>query len=257
MAKTDLWMPLYIGDYLSDTMELDTEQHGAYLLLLMHYWKQRGPIPDNDRRIAAITRMPMDRWMESRGLILGYFSLRDGFWHNKRLDSELERREAVAERNKSNGAKGGRPKGAEKTQTKPTENPEQNPNETQNKGNTQSQSQLKDTPTGGDKPPDDRPPIERIFSTGLQTLTSRGVLERHARSLLGKARQKLGDGETLNLLDQIEQEDIADPAAWLSAHLRTKPAHGRKQSIAERSAEEMRIAQEWDRKRKNREVSHA
>ena len=28
---------------------LDTEQHGAYLLLLMTYWKQLGPLADNDR----------------------------------------------------------------------------------------------------------------------------------------------------------------------------------------------------------------
>lgn len=32
------YMPLFVGDYLSDTMEFTVEEHGAYLLALMHQW---------------------------------------------------------------------------------------------------------------------------------------------------------------------------------------------------------------------------
>lgn len=88
MQKTDIWMPLYIGDYLADTARLTTEQHGAYLLLLMDYWRS-GKLPDNDQVLSQITKLSPDAWSNAKAMLKQFFSIEDGFWIHKRVEQEL------------------------------------------------------------------------------------------------------------------------------------------------------------------------
>ena len=80
-------MPLYVGDYLGDTGHLTTTQHGAYLLLMMHYWR-KGELPDDDPQLAKITKLPLKTWRDCRPVLQAFF--RDG-WKHKRIDGELEK----------------------------------------------------------------------------------------------------------------------------------------------------------------------
>lgn len=121
MPKVDIWMPLYIGDYLGDTMHLEAAEHGAYLLLIMHYW-MNGPLPDNDRRLRGIAKLSADQWLESRETIAEFFELTDGYWHHERIESEKNKAEARRVASSVNGKKGGRPRKkqpSEETQKKP------------------------------------------------------------------------------------------------------------------------------------------
>lgn len=88
MQKADIWMPLYIGDYLADTARLTTEQHGAYLLLLMDYWRS-GRLPDNDQVLAQITKLSPDAWSNAKAMLMQFFSMKDGFWIHARVEKEL------------------------------------------------------------------------------------------------------------------------------------------------------------------------
>lgn len=88
--KPDDWMPLNIGKYLGDTTHLTTPQHGAYLLLLMAYWRRGGPLPADDGRLAAIAKVTPAEWRKLKPVISEFFSDRDGHWHQKRADEELE-----------------------------------------------------------------------------------------------------------------------------------------------------------------------
>jgi uncharacterized protein YdaU (DUF1376 family) len=101
--KKDLWMPIYIGDYLADTGHLTTTQHGAYLLLLMHYWRKR-ELPTEDKQLAAIAKLPLRIWLDSKETIQDFFY--DG-WKHKRIEAELQTRREVAEKRAAAGYKGG------------------------------------------------------------------------------------------------------------------------------------------------------
>ena len=88
MQKTDIWMPLYIGDYLADTSRLTTEQHGAYLLLLMDYWRS-GRLPDNDQVLAQITKLSPDAWCNAKAMLMQFFSIENGYWIHSRVEKEM------------------------------------------------------------------------------------------------------------------------------------------------------------------------
>lgn len=131
--KTDTWMPLFIGDYLRDTTRLSTEQHGAYLLLIMDYWAN-GPLPDDDAALAQVTRLQTAAWKKHRPAIARLFKIADGEWRHKRIDEELEKAGQFIAKQKANGSKGGRPKkNPNESQKKPMgfdrDNPNHNPNE--------------------------------------------------------------------------------------------------------------------------------
>ena len=121
MAKVDIWMPIYIGDYLADTMRLTTEQHGAFFLLLMEHWKS-GPLPDDDDELAAITRLPRAQWIKHRRKLARFFVIEGGTWRQKRLEREFEAAQSRREAAKEAGKKGGRPRKTE-TPEKPTGKP--------------------------------------------------------------------------------------------------------------------------------------
>ncbi len=126
-ARPDTWMPMYWGDYLRDTNHLSTAEHGAYLLLIGDYWVKRAAPPDDDVKLAKITRQGLASWRKMRGTIAALFEVGNGVWGHRRVEQEIAKAYAFIEKQAANGAKGGRPRKPTETQTKPTANPDHNP----------------------------------------------------------------------------------------------------------------------------------
>lgn len=86
------WMPLYIADYRADTAHLSAAEHGAYLLLIMHYWTTGG-LPGDDRQLSRIACMTPGEWRKAKPTIQKFFH--DG-WQHKRIDAELKQTAEVS-----------------------------------------------------------------------------------------------------------------------------------------------------------------
>ena len=90
------YIQLYVSDYLADTMHLSTEEHGAYLLLIMNYWQTGKPIPKN--RLARISGLN-DRWHSVEPSLTEFFKDDGESWIHGRIEGDLKvAREAQEQR---------------------------------------------------------------------------------------------------------------------------------------------------------------
>ena len=81
--------PLFVSDYLADTWELNGTEHGAYLLILIHYWKQRiGPKTDTGT-LKKVTRLDAKVWKRTAPKVMPFFEVRDGRIYHRRIEKEL------------------------------------------------------------------------------------------------------------------------------------------------------------------------
>lgn len=100
------FMQLYVADYLGDTQHLTTEQHGAYLLLLMTMWRQGGTLPDEPKMLARIARVSARRWHLIADEVMAFFDLEDGHITQKRLVEEYQKAVSKSEKRSISGKLG-------------------------------------------------------------------------------------------------------------------------------------------------------
>lgn len=109
----------HIGDYISHTIHLSSEEDLAYRRLLDMYYDTEQPIPNNIPLVSRRLRLGSD---VVQSVLDEFFVASDEGYKNLRADLEIREYHAFIEKQRSNGKLGGRPK---KTQRKPTANPDQ------------------------------------------------------------------------------------------------------------------------------------
>lgn len=89
-ARPDTWMPIYWGDYARDTGNLNNASHGAYLMLIKHYWCTGSPLTDDDDELWRIACCDSKKdWLKLRPKVVKLFRIVDGFLTHKRVDREI------------------------------------------------------------------------------------------------------------------------------------------------------------------------
>lgn len=225
MSTTKVWMPLYIADYIADTTRLTTEQHGAYLLLIMDYWRN-GPLPDDDAALANITRLPVPAWKKHRATLARMFQVEGGEWRHKRIDAERQEAEEnsfkYAERAKKAAAKRWGKQSGKESPSAPLGSASSDACSTPlgNLVDCTSPSPINSVPNGtGGKPPRLTDPDEIIFGYGVPLLTAAGNTDKASRSFLGGLRKNHGDDAVVSALRECIKAKPLQPLEWLAAAL--------------------------------------
>ena len=110
-------MPLYVADYLGDTTHLTTEEHGAYLLILMAMWRAGGRLPSESAKLARFARLTPAKWAKMEQDILAMFDVRNDEIGHKRLELEFAKYTKNSEARAKSGAAGGKAKALKNLET--------------------------------------------------------------------------------------------------------------------------------------------
>ena len=108
MSKTP-FMPLWVSDFLGDTLDLDAQEIGAYMLILMAMWQREGTLPNDQKKIQRVARIGRG-WPKVWASIEQYFEADGDTITNPRLTKELQKARNKSEVNATNGGRGGRAK---------------------------------------------------------------------------------------------------------------------------------------------------
>jgi len=202
-------MPLYVADYRADTAHLSAAQHGAYLLLIMHYWAT-GALPKDDAAMARIACMSPAEWKRNCPIIYPFF---DNDWRHKRIDAELARAADISSKRSAS---------AKQRRSNSSANAEQVDTHAGATSPSQPQSQKDSEPigSGAEAPIDHR---KRLFDVGLKKLAAMtGKGPDACRSFVGKCLKAASDDAitVLGLIEEAERNQAVDPSAWIAARLK-------------------------------------
>jgi len=117
----------YMGDYGRDTAHLSLAEHGAYGLLLDHYYSTESPLPADMQSLYRLCRAFDKKEQQAVDSVAEkFFPIgSDGMRHNDRADREIPKDRRAIETARVNGMKGGRPK--KETRRVSDQEPRKNP----------------------------------------------------------------------------------------------------------------------------------
>lgn len=235
------FMQLYVADYIGDTLHLTTEQHGAYLLLLMAMWRAGGKLPNEEHKLARIVGLSPARWRRVSSEVLAFFDAGDGQITQKRLAVEIEKAREKSAKRADAGAKGGAAKSLKDKETAlanatllPWHSSEPEPELEKKKEEEKKPDGFSD----GQSPSiasrfENR---DSLIAQARTDLLAMGVAKSDVKPLVGKWLATANDDATavLDAITRARDQCPHDPIAWITARL-TKDRNNDRNSYADRN----------------------
>lgn len=232
--KIDSFMPLWIADYWADTPHLTCEQHGAYLLLLMAYWRNGGPLPNDDRRLAGICKLSLHKWKNISVPIREFFEVSENYWTQDRAERELRNARKIQEDRQKSGALGaakrwqGYSNPIAEGMASASQNDSTSPSPSQSKKESKKESKSASSEKSDAGPSGPLDVKKLVWQTGVQYLTRNGVSEAQARTVIGKWRRHYRDADILNAMAASDSEVAANPIAFIQKVLNRSETNDRR-----------------------------
>lgn len=110
------YYPFHIGDFRGASMHLTNAEELAYRRALDWYYDTESPIPLDTQWVSRRLRVES---ADLETVLNDFFVCTDAGWTHARCDSEIATYQRQAEKNRANGAKGGRPKGSKEPKNNP------------------------------------------------------------------------------------------------------------------------------------------
>lgn len=206
------FMPLWVGDFLLKTGDLDARETGAYLLLLMAMWSRDGSLPADQKKLQRVAKCGRE-WPSVWASICHYFNEEDGRITQDRLTEELDKVRAKRVVSQHNGGLGGRAKALKDKEPRlanATVSPQQSYSETDIED-----SVAKATDASGDF-------AKQLWDRGVAFLGRHGTPDKQARTLIGKWRKAYQDTDIFEAFAACSKEGVIDPVPWITAKLNGK-----------------------------------
>lgn len=166
------YYPFHIGDFRSATLHLNNAEELAYRRALDWYYDTEKPIPLDIQWVSRRLRVATQ---DLETVLKDFFSCTADGWIHERCDREIATYTALADKNRRNGQKGGRPKasiqpknnpvGSESVASGPPVASQTNPNQ---EPRTNNQEEIPPNPPTGDSPDSPDGSIE-IFAARVPT----------------------------------------------------------------------------------------
>ena len=123
MARDDAtpWVRFFNNDEMLDTLDMNLEERGCYLVLRQRIVRKGGVLPADSHKIAKYLGVPVDKWLQLKPSMQEIFTVTNDGWTHPKWTAEIIRAKARIDQTRRAGQMGGRAKSSNGTRKSPSE----------------------------------------------------------------------------------------------------------------------------------------